>query len=188
MLERLQHRVHLAKKAAQIAKQLQSVWAHFGKNGSLDEAQQPNQPPGSIRASNFREGFAIRIRQQARQGQLWRVLRKMHHGLALQIDERGLARRVHDLQDERASLPGSQMKVVVVLARKRSRPNVQAIDLPGQSSSFRFGYPVANARFEEHASKFIRNSATASTAGPKIAVGSGSEASKACTIRGRFRG
>jgi hypothetical protein len=95
----------------------------------------------------------------------------MHHGLALQIDEGRLARRVHDLQDERASLSSSQMKVVVVFARKRPRGNFQPINLAGQARRFRFRYRMSNPRSEQHALKFICNGAKASTAPENMAVG-----------------
>ena len=164
MLERLQSGVHLAKQAAQVAKQLRGVRAHFGKKGSFQKAQQPNQPLRAIRSNRFREELAVAIRQHARQGELRRARGEMHQRLRLQVDERGLARRMHHLQDEGAARRCNQMKILVVFAGKRPRRCLQPIHFARQPGGLGFRQTMGDACFKRHASNFICKGATASTA------------------------
>src|SRR5690242_15034662 len=92
----------------------------------------------------------------------------MYQRLALQINEGRLARRMHHLENERSAIRGGQMKIVVVFARKRPHGSLHPINFPGQACSFRFRYMMRDACFQQHASKFICNSATASTSPRQI--------------------
>ncbi len=162
MLEGFERLVHLPQKAPKIAEKFRRVRAHFGQNGSLEEAQKPNKPLRTVMSCNFREKFAAAIWQHSRQRQLRCALRQMHQRFALQINERPLSRRVHHFQHKRAAVRSAQMKIVVVLARKRPRGHLQPVDFPGQTSGFGFRYAVCDARFQEHAPNFICNCRTAS--------------------------
>ena len=54
-----------------------------------------------------------------------RAFSQMGERPALHVDERNLARGVHDFQNECASLWSSQMEVIVVLAGQRSHIRVE---------------------------------------------------------------
>jgi hypothetical protein len=125
----LQCTVYFPKQPSQITKQFASVGPYLGEHPSGQKAQQPNKALFSIGQSNSRERFPLRGRLDPWQNDSGRALRQVPQSLTLQVKESALPARVHNFQNKCAAVRGFKVKIVVVLARQRSRANFQPVDI-----------------------------------------------------------
>ena len=86
----------------------------------------------------------------------------MLQGLALHLDEGLLSGGMHDFQDKFASVSRREMKIIVVLARKRLGGDFEAENFARNANGFRFSDRLGHARFGNHAGNLIRKGWTAS--------------------------
>ena len=160
--KRLQRRVHLAEKPAEITKKFRRVRADFGENCSIHKSKQPDKARRAVRTGNRSKQFRAAIRCDARQGQLRSALRQMRQGPALQIDKRMFPGRMHCFEHERTPVHVCQMEVVVVFARQRPRAYLKPVKFARQANRFRFGHRLSYTSLQQHAPNLIRNSRSAS--------------------------
>ena len=73
--KRLQRRIHLAEKTAEITKNLRRVRADFGQSRSNHKSKQPDKAPRAVRGSHRSKQFTAAIWFDARQRQMRRALR-----------------------------------------------------------------------------------------------------------------
>ena len=104
------------------------------KHLSGQKAHQPNEALFSIPQNNSRERFPLRGQLDPWQNDFRRALRNVLQSLTLQVKESALPARVHNFQNKCAAVRCFDAKIVVVLARQRSRANFQPVDISSQSN------------------------------------------------------
>src|SRR5713101_9885757 len=160
--KRLQRRVQLPQKPAEIAEKLRCVRVDFSKNLSIQKGEQPNEARRTIRRGSRSKQVTAAIGHDPRQWQLRRALRQMRQRPALQINEGMLPRRVHYFEDERLPVRARQMEVVVVFAWQRPSSGFNPVEFVRQAHRFRFRHRLSYAGLQLHAPNLIRNSRSAS--------------------------
>ena len=98
---------------------------HFGQCGARQERQQPNDTADAIGGLHVRERLAAGVAIHPGKSKMRRALSQMIECPALHVDERFLARGVHDFQNKSASFRSGQMEIIVVFAGQRPHVRVE---------------------------------------------------------------
>ena len=118
-------RVHLGKEAAETLQEFGRMGLHFGQCGTRQEREQPDDAAGAIGGLHVREQLAAGVGNHPGKSKMRRAVSQMGECPALHVNERILARGVHDFQNEGASIRSGQMEVIVVFAGQRSHIRVE---------------------------------------------------------------
>jgi hypothetical protein len=94
---------------------------------------------------------ALRGRTDTRKSEMRRALSEVSESATLHVNEGLFASRMHEFEDEGATVGGCEEKIVVVFAREGAGGGVEGVKIASDARSFGRREKRSNAGFRHHA-------------------------------------